>query len=351
MALATGTAHKFKPRGGWFGFLDELGLLDETEQLVLRHFRDYLLWIEHGSYTKSYKLITLSAIGQIADLSTGASVREIAAMARWMIFRDPELLVDLADATSAFTDISQPSSTEWEAYWRKNPVQAMTTAIKDQDPWFVEENGWLRFAHEIPQHMQSTLEIWTRELVEYRLHRYLLGQSAKRTGEIRRPIIAGAEINAAFLVEGNGPVATSVVIESAGGTGDRARNADYVTGVDAVLERLARMNARLMDAYIDTRKVADLSVADRRLQPTQGLHYPIDLAEIVDISGFRAALLRSMAVVGRAPGVNRGGNSRKRFRLILTFTEQMSPAHLADALATGEISRQSSASWNKGSVG
>ncbi len=337
MALATGTAHKLKPRGGWFGLLNELGLLSDVERSVLREFGNFLVWIEHGAYTKSYKLITLRVLSQIGNLATGASLREIAATSRWMIFNDPDLRTDLADASAAIADVAQPTTSEWESYWRKNPIKAMTSADKGQNPWFVEESGWLRFAQEIPERLGPTLEMMARELVDYRLHRYLLGQSAKRAGEVRHPIVDGIEIDATFLVEGTGATATSVVIESAGGAGEDVRNGDYVRGVDVVLERLTQIGARLVDAYIDTRRVMDIPIAERRLDPGEGNHYPIELTAAGDLINLRRALLRSMATVGRAPGVAGGGNSRKRFRLILSLPEAMTTAHLADALEAGRL--------------
>ncbi len=95
-------------------------------------------------------------------------------------------------------------------------------------------------------------------------------------GESRRPLRDGRELDATFVVETTGGVPTSIVIESAGGTAGSkdARNTDYVAGFDVVLERLRTIGARLADAYIDTRSTVNLSVADRRLDPGDGLQYP-----------------------------------------------------------------------------
>jgi hypothetical protein len=111
----------------------------------------------------------------------------------------------------------------------------------------------------------------------------------------------------------------------------------YVAGFDLVLERLRAIGARLADAYIDTRSTANLSVADRRLDPGDGLQYPVDLTTIDNIEAVRRSLLRSMGKAGRAPGVKGGGNSRKRTRLVIALDDSWTAAGIADSIATGNL--------------
>jgi hypothetical protein len=187
----------------------------------------------------------------------------------------------------------------------------------------------------------------TQELVEYRLHRYLIAQSAKRTGDYRKPFENGVEIDATFSVEGTGGIATSVVIESAGGKAGSGteRNTQYPKGVDLILQRLASLQTRLLDSYIDTRKTSTLAVAERRLDPGESRQYPIALSGPEDLSNLRRQLLRSMTRVGQQPGAKGSGNARKRFRLVISLEGEIGPSQLADYLEHGTQAGQSAADY------
>ncbi|NLE79673.1 MAG: DEAD/DEAH box helicase family protein [Rhodococcus sp.] len=337
MAVETGQAFQLKSRGGWFGFLAELGLLDTHERRVLEQAREFLVWIEHGNYTKSYKLITLLALDQLNGLLTGAPTSDVAATARWMIFRDNDLLADLADASASFADLQRPTTAEWESYWRRNPIRAITTASRGQEPWFDEIDGRLTPRLALDESLTGAFETMVREITEYRLHRYLAAQAARRVGEVRQPTEGGVDVDATFSVETTGTVPTSVVIMAAGGTKgtEDARNTEYVRGFDLVLQRLAGIGAQLVDAYVDSQRTAGLTVADRRLDLGDGVTYPVPLAAGTDLEAARKSMLRSMMQVGRGPASKGGGNARKRMRLIIHVPPQWSAAALADALAHG----------------
>lgn len=345
IAVETGRNLDVKARGGWFGLLDELGLLSAEEQTIRSRMGSFLLWIEHGSYTKSYKLVTLHALLQLGALRAGGQLRDIASTSRWLLFRDVELLADLSDAGSNFADPSRPTTDEWERYWRKNPIAALTSAKRGEEPWFTLDGTELRLNGTVTDELGEHFDAMTQEIVDYRLHRYLVRQSARRVGETRRPTLDGVEIDAAFTVESTGAVATSVVIESAGGTAGSpsARNLQYLAGFDLILQRLAALGATLVDTYVDTRSTSGLTVADRRLDPGAGTAYPIELASVDDLGAIRRAMLHSMAHVGRASSAKGGGNQRKRTRLVVGFADTWSAAPLAEALAHGRSPDGSSA--------
>ena len=335
IGLLSPALFKLKSVGGWFGLLDRLELLSDPEREVARLASEFFSDIEHGAYTKSFKLITLLALLQLDGLRSGARVADIANTSRWMIFRDSELLADLSDATAAFADPRNPSPAEWERYWLKNPINAWTSSGKRDQAPFTMTDGVLVLNLDIPAHLGSNFDGMVRELVEYRLHRYLAAQTARRVGERRKPVVDDKTMDATFVVESTGGVATSVVIESAGGTAgtESARNIEYVAGVDVVLRRLGELGASLVDAYVDSSTTTALTVADRRLDLGDATGYPISLADVGDLTAIRRALLRSMAKVGQAPGATGGGNSRKRMRLIVDLPQDMTDALLADALA------------------
>lgn len=339
LTMVSGQPFNLKQHGGWFGLMRRLGVLSPEEERVVDLATEFLLSIEHGNYTKSYKLITLLSCLQLQALRSGAPVPDIARVSRWRIFRDSELVADVADASSAFTDATQPTAAEWEAYWRRNPIAAFTTSTNRTKEWFSLIDDRFMLNLDVPAELGSVFDAMVEEIVEYRLHRYLVGQKARRVGESRRPRRDGREIDATFVVETTGGIPTSVVIESAGGTtGSKgARNTEYVAGFDAVLGGLRAIGAQLADVYIDTRSTASITVADRRLDPGDTLRYPVDLSAVDDIEALRRSLLRTMAKAGRAPGKQGSGNSRKRARLVIAVDDSWTAAGLADALATGNL--------------
>lgn len=335
LAVRSGRTLQFNAQGGWFGQLDRLGLLSPEERQVLGRLRSFLLWIEHGSYTKSYKLVTFQALLQLDALRGDVRIGELAAVARWIILRDGELLADLSDAAAAFADPSRPTTEEWERYWLRNPIRALSTPNRGDDAWFRIDGDRLRLTNPIDADLGEMVEEMVGEIVEYRLHRYKVGQSARRVGVVRRPMLDGVELDATFSVQSTGPVATSIVLESAGGKIGTAgaRNTDYVRGFDVVLGRLARLGARLADAYIDTSTTGALSVADRRLDPGPGRRYPVDLAAVDDLEAMRRMMLRSMARAGRTATSKGGGNARKRARLVIELPQPWTAEALAETLA------------------
>jgi len=303
---------------------------------VAGQLRKFFLWIEHGNYTKSYKLITLLSLLQLGGLRSGADVTAVAERSRQLIFRDNDLLADLADAGSEFADMTSPQPDEWLRYWQRNPIAAITSATRGAKPWFRQISNKLLCDVEVEEEHGETFDIMVQELVDYRLHRYLAVQNARRSGELRKLVLDGVEIDATFVVESTGVTATSVVVDSSGGTKGKkgAKNLDYVQGLNLILQRLAALKVQLLDVFIDTRNTSTLAVADRRLKLGDQFTYPVSLAEIADLENLRRMLLRSMAKVGQAPGAN-GGNARKRTRMVISTPEPWTAVELADALAFG----------------
>lgn len=340
MALITNRSHDVKKAGGWFGLLDTLGLLSPDEEQVLGLARDLLVDIEHGSYTKSYKLVTLQSMLHMATLRGASPLRDLALAARWQVFGDPRLLGDLEDAGSSFADIANPTEQEWARYWRKNPVNALvggtsTTARR----WFELTDGGesIQLLLQIPDDLATTFDAMVGEIVEYRLHRYLVAGTARRPGERRQPIGPdGTVLDATFWVDSLLGRPVSVLFDSAGGAvgGKPKRNPDYVAGIDAVLARLKELNVTVLDAYVDSGRTKDLPIPDRRLDPGGDRSFPLELDVIDDLTAVRKSLLNSMKAIGRdSKAKDTGGNSRKAMRLLLDGVAGMAPAQLADRLA------------------
>ena len=337
LSLRLGTNLELKGVGGWFGLLRDLNLLDGDELRASKSGTDFLFDIEFGVYNKSYKLVTLAVLLNMGAMRSEASLREIALGARWQIFSDPRLTADLVDAQSAFVDMWDPTESEWMAYWRKNPIAALSSEAKSSQKWFDFEDEKLALKISVASADGEVFDGLVREMVDYRLHRYLVQRKTRDLGHVRKPVDgAGAEIDATFRVLTVRDGGASILFESAGGAkdSDAARNTEYVRGLDAVLSRMKDLGMVLVDAYVDSGRVQNLPVADRRLEVAP-LTYPLDLEAVEDLAALRAAMLRASATVGRAPGTkNGGGNPRKAIRLMVNGLEGQWPnAKLADQLS------------------
>ncbi|GIU85471.1 MAG: hypothetical protein KatS3mg008_2246 [Acidimicrobiales bacterium] len=339
LSLAAGGPLTLRRRGGWFGFLSRAGMLSPEEAEVVEAASDFLLWIEHGSYTKSFKLVTLAVLARSGGLRAGMPLAELAAACRWEIMRDPDLRADLYDATSAFADPSTPTISEWMRYWRKNPIRALTTPNRGSEPWFRVVDGRLTLELDVPERLGETFDALVTEIVEYRLHRYLVGRQARRVGERRTLRRDGEELDVTLVVETSDGRPTSVVVEAVGsrkGSGTPG-TAEYEEGLRLLLERLRAVRARVLDVYVDApKKNVDLAVADRRLDPG-AMSYPLCLDELPDLDQLTRALLASRDEVGCRAGPAAARRLPWRTRLVISLENRWAPAALADALAGGEI--------------
>jgi len=337
LSLLTNQSHDLKRLGGWFGFARSLGMLSDLERAVYEVASEFLVDIEHGSYTKSYKLVTLRSLLDLGTMLTGSRLHDVALNSRWQIHRDPRLLADLSDASSQFADVRKPTETEWYSYWMKNPISALTGSSTSVRKWFTVTDDQLVLDLEIPDHLGPAFVAMVDEIVEYRLHRYLMSRDARRVGERCQPVAAGGRlIDAAFSIESVLGQPISVLFESAGGSAasQASRNPDYVEGIDVVLTRLGELGATVLDAYVDSGRTRTLPIPDRRLSSDEA-PFPIDLRSC-DLAALRRQLLRKMSKVGREPTAGGGGNSRKAMRLLLGGIEHIDPREISAAL-TGRV--------------
>lgn len=320
-----------RKKGGWLGLLGSLGQLTDPEKQVVEIAGEVLAEIEFGAYSKSYKLVTWLALADARALRTGMSIRELATMCRWRVFKDPRLLNDLSDVTSHFEDVLKPTDAEWLSYWSSNPIAALTGPER---PYF-KEDGHVRPNFSIPDHLSDAFESLVTELAEYRLYRYVASQAARRPSIARRPITNdGVILDATFRLETALGEPLSVLFESSGGTkGKSGKNHDYKDGVDVVLGRLKDLRASIADAYVDSTKVQALPIAERRLLDGAGID-AIDLVD-EDMKQLKARMLGRMAKVGQKEGA-KGGNPRKSFRIVLAGLDHLDPVDVARFLETGQ---------------
>lgn len=337
IALATRRALDVKSAGGWFGLLSESGMLSDAEKAVFVIARDFLIDIEHGSYQKSFKLVTIQALIKSEALRKPTSLSDVCAVAKTIIYRDPRLLADLNDALGNFLDPSNPTTTEWQRYWQKNPISAwIGEDAKGSRAWFNLTGDQFALALEIPAELGETFDAMVAEITEYRLYRYLLSRVDKKDRQRRQPIaLNGQQLDAAFAVEALLGIPNSIVFESAGGAGKSGikRNPDYVAGIDVVLSRLRDLNAVILDAYVDSGNVKNLPIPDRRVHLGTDYALPLDLRGSTALEAIRKAMLKSMAKIGKAAtATSAGGNSRKALRIQIENVQIYTPKDLANYL-------------------
>jgi len=149
----------------------------------------------------------------------------------------------------------------------------------------------------------------------------------------------GNELDATFSVEDAGEH-LSVVFESKGGTrgSPDARNIDYNQGLELLLARLASLEGVLVDTVIETRDTSNLPAEQRRVV-VDGTAFPISLADVYDIAGFRKSMSSAQSKLGRAPGSRGGGNPTKRIRLTVGvpgLNDERLASLLVGDVSTGE---------------
>lgn len=145
----------------------------------------------------------------------------------------------------------------------------------------------------------------------------------------------GRLLDATFEVESTAS-SFALILHSNGGVsrGRPSLNPDYIPALEALLTRLARLGASLDDAWVDSKKMQDVDLADRRLRLEQ-LPFPILLSSITKMREFRLGIRRSVSRIGRTTQAPGTGN--KRIRLAFSFAQPMTLAKLQEALVGSSI--------------
>ena len=122
-----------------------------------------------------FKAILLQAFVELDGFShaeaEGIAISELAQRSWEILYRYPEaVLRDLAERERA---LSADSKT-WLAYWKKNPVNALTTPNKGEaSAWFSEIDGTMKANFSISDDERDLFESMVLELCELRIAEYL----------------------------------------------------------------------------------------------------------------------------------------------------------------------------------
>ena len=127
----------------------------------------------------------------------------------------------------------------------------------------------------------------------------------------------------------------AIWLESRGGAkgGINERHLDYGRALRLILQRLAALDAVLLDAVVDSSRSGEMGHAEKVLDP--GAPLPVALRSL-DPETARLSLQRSQRSVGhRALGTGSGNNTRRIKLLVHVPSMDLNPTALEDDLACG----------------
>jgi 5-methylcytosine-specific restriction protein A len=125
----------------------------------------------------------------------------------------------------------------------------------------------------------------------------------------------GRRLAADYLAEPDGSNIALIMESRSGVSGSRPpRNPDYNQALTVLLTRLGQLNALLVDALVDSRRVRDLGVPESERKLIQA---PVRLGTELDLGALRRRMGTAQAKIAQAPDAAKGGNSTKRIRLRL----------------------------------
>jgi len=164
--------------GSWLDFVESEGHLTDDLLAAFAAGRQWFRDLEITPMTKCFKMVTLEALLEADALATGMALFELASQCHALVVRSPELLADV-EGVKELPDPRNPEPSAWQAYWRKNPIEAWTAgSAKKGRAWFAVDGERLVSSLPIPAGLEGAFAELTRELVDYRLAVY----RARRSG-------------------------------------------------------------------------------------------------------------------------------------------------------------------------
>ena len=131
--------------------------------------------------TKSFKMVVLEVLLEREALGAGLRLDELARRSHAYLVRFPELMRD-TEGVRELPEPRTPDPATWLAYWRKNPIAAWAGDEGEGRRWFAVEGE--RFVPRLPACIgdEATLAAMTREVVDWRLARYVRSARAGDEG-------------------------------------------------------------------------------------------------------------------------------------------------------------------------
>ncbi len=154
-----------KQHGSWFGLLNDVSDLTDTESALFAEQARFLVEVETTSMTKSFKMVLLEAFQQLGGWRQAPELPGLAQESWRILKRRPKLFGELAESVKEIDGVSAL----WLQYWKKNPVDHWTNKVP---PLFQIDQGRFSPTFSIqPGHLE-TFEQMVQELIDYRLASY-----------------------------------------------------------------------------------------------------------------------------------------------------------------------------------
>lgn len=157
--------------GHWFAFVQHMQALEEDETAALEAHHALLRELEAGQMTRSFKALLLEAWLELDGLAQPVPLPLLAQRSHEVLHRRPHLA---ATELAAQVAHAPSDSAEWQAYWRKNPVAALTDGNTQPTPghFFHLHDGAFTLSQPVPAEHRAALAAMVQEIVDYRLAQY-----------------------------------------------------------------------------------------------------------------------------------------------------------------------------------
>jgi hypothetical protein len=184
-----------RQHGSWFGFLKDLGILTREEVDVVEQCGNTLGAFVREEASKSYKLVTISALLEKGQLRHTVNVGDLCRWSRPIVIGDPRLINDVGN--EEIGNVREASDVAWARYWTKWPIRHLAGTKQGALFQFNGETFAPTFA--VPEPLGSTFDAMVTEIIEWRLAEYLLRPSVVGQG-------SGGEIRCRVSHSGGSPI-------------------------------------------------------------------------------------------------------------------------------------------------
>lgn len=303
--------------GSWFKKLNDGHFLDEAERAAYTQNKDLIALVENLSRQNVFSLIGLRAYFHVEQ----TQLEHLAAYAHEMMLKSADLRAHLAGETSF--DWLKPGDAQRTEFWRKKVFETSGKGLSAILQLADNQVSW-----RVPPPSHDVV----RNLIDEVLDAKLWQLASTRTPIFRDG--DGREIQSHFEVtpdEG----AWRVTLEARGGTkGSEAQwNLHYDRGYHLLLQRLKKVDVKVIDAYVDSKAVQALPIARRRLLDDDRL--PLDMTAVDDVEALRKNLSLAAARVRVSDNAKGSGNSQKRVTLRVSAPGFTSKTDLEHYLSFG----------------
>ncbi|RJG50511.1 DEAD/DEAH box helicase family protein [Motilimonas pumila] len=161
-----------KQHASWFGLV-AAQCQDQHKQQVIQKHHDFLLAaVQTTAMTKSFKMLLLEAFIELDGLNNAPDIATLAAKSWHILASYPTL-----KQTELPTNVQHLTATDdaWVKYWLKNPIEHSIKSKKgsSQPPWFTLDTGHFKANFTIANNEVDTLQDLVKELVDYRIAKYI----------------------------------------------------------------------------------------------------------------------------------------------------------------------------------